>query len=90
LKERALDSKSAVRAEALRLLGNLHNLSLVPFFEDRYNKDTSYLAQAEALRGFGKCGDPSAVQFLERASQVKSQGNIIGLAAEEALDALGK
>ena len=90
LKERALDSKSAVRAEALRLLGNLHNHSLVSFFEDRYNKDTSYLAQAEALREIGKCGDPSAVQFLQRASQVNSQGNIIRFAAKEALDALGK
>jgi HEAT repeat protein len=90
LKERALDSKSAVRAEALRLLGNLHNHSLVSFFEDRYTKDTSYLAQAEALRGIGKCGDPSAVQFLRHASQVNSQGNMIQSAAKEALDALGK
>ena len=60
------------------------------FFEDRYTKDTSYLAQAEALRGMGKCGDSSVVQFLQHASQVNSQGNIIGFAAKEALFELGK
>ena len=90
LKERALDPKSAVRAAALRALGNLHDHSLESFFQDRFNRDNSYVAEAEALRSIGKSADSSAIQFLKDASQVRSPGNIIHSAAEEAIKTMQK
>jgi aminopeptidase N len=85
LKERALDSKSAVRVAALRLLGDLHEHSLNTFFQNRYHEDNSYVAEAETLRSIGKCGDSSNLQFLQEAGLSKSPGNIVHLASEEAL-----
>jgi aminopeptidase N len=90
LKERALDPKSAVRAAALRVLGNLHNHSLESFFQDRYNRDNSYVAEAEALRSIGKSGDSSAIPFLQSASHVRSPRNLIHSAAEEAIQMVEK
>jgi aminopeptidase N len=90
LKERALDPKSAVRAAALRALGNLHDHSLVSFFQDRYNRDNSYVAEAEALRSIGKSGDSSAIQFLQSAGRVRSPGQIIHSAAEDAIQMIEK
>lgn len=90
LRERALDSKSAVRAAALRLLGDLHEHSQQSFFQDRYDRDNSYVAEAEALRSIGKCGDSSALGFLQRAGHAKSPGNMIHSASEDAIKMLAK
>lgn len=85
LKERSLDPHSRVRAAALRLLGELHDASLLPFFVERFEHDDSYLARAEALRAIGKCGDDSVVPFLEEAARIASPRNVVGTAAEWAL-----
>ena len=88
LENRALDSKSAVRVAALRALGDLHQSSLESFFRDRYEKDTSYLAEAEALRSIGKSRDPAAMPFLQSVSQTKSPENVIHTAAQAAIQML--
>jgi aminopeptidase N len=90
LKSRALDDRSAVRVAALRALGDLHDRSLEPFFRERYERDASYLAEAEALRGIGKCGDASSIPFLEQAGQVKSHNDVLHMAADDALRMLTK
>lgn len=90
LERRALDPKSAVRVAALRELGDLHELSLEPYFQDRYEKDNSYLAEAESLRAIGKLKDPSAIHFLQSASQVKSPDNLIHAAAQSAIQMLNR
>jgi aminopeptidase N len=90
LKSRALDTKSAVRVAALRSLGDLHDRSLEPFFRERYERDVSYVAEAEALRAIGKCGNSSSIPFLERAAQVKSPNDILRAAAADAMRMLSK
>jgi hypothetical protein len=64
--------------------------SLESFFRDRYERDVSYPAEAEALRAIGKCGDSSSIPFLERAGQVKSPNDMLHTAADEALRMLKK
>ncbi len=90
LKERAVDSKSAVRAAALHVLGDLHDPSLEPYFQARYEQDDSYIVEAEALRSIGKSGDKSALEFLQSASQVKSPESIIHTASQEAIKMVEK
>ncbi|MDH5743503.1 MAG: hypothetical protein OEZ52_08160, partial [Candidatus Aminicenantes bacterium] len=58
------------------------NPELVRFFKDRFEKDDSYLAQAEALRSIGKCGDRSQLPFLEEKEKMSSPRNVIKNAAE--------
>jgi aminopeptidase N len=60
----------------------------VPFLKERFEKDDSYLAQAEALRSIGKCGDSSQIPFLKEAAQMKSYRNVIRRAAEAAIKAI--
>ncbi len=79
------DNNSKVRTSALRALGDFKNPDLIKFFEERFEKDSSYLAQAEALRSIGKCGDKSVIPFLKQASTMKSPRNVIKRAAEWAL-----
>jgi aminopeptidase N len=88
LEKRALDPKSAVRVEALRVLGDLHERSLESFFHQRYKQDDSYLVEAEALRSIGKLKDSSAAPFLEEASLRVSPHNVIHTAAQEAIKML--
>ncbi|HTI38078.1 MAG TPA: M1 family aminopeptidase [Vicinamibacterales bacterium] len=88
LRERALDPASRVRAAALRALGDLRDRALEPYFRERYAGDESYLAQAEAVRAIGKCGDPASIPFLDRVSDVRSPNDIIHAAAVDALKAL--
>jgi aminopeptidase N len=88
LEKRALDPKSAVRVAALHALGGLKERALSPYFQDRYRVEESYLAQAEALRSIGKCGDTSAIPFLHEASLTKSPRNLIQSAAQQAIDGL--
>jgi aminopeptidase N len=69
----------------LQALGDGGQIELVAFFEERFEKDSSYVAQAEALRAIGKCGDKSSTEFLENAARMTSHRNIIKRAAERAL-----
>ncbi len=87
-KRAALDPKSRVRAEALRLLGTLQNRSLSAFLADRYQREDSYIAQAEALRSMGRCRDRALEPLLQTAATRKSPGNILSQAAREALQQL--
>jgi aminopeptidase N len=85
LKRKCVDENSRVRAAALQALGDSGQAGLVAFFIDRFEKDRSYVAQAEALRSIGKCGDSSSAVFLEEAAKMKSHRNILKRAADRAL-----
>ena len=76
---------SRLRTAALQVLGEYGRADLVPFFMDRFDKDDSYLAQAEALRSIGKCGNQTHLSFLEDAVEMKSYRNVIARAAESAI-----
>jgi aminopeptidase N len=84
-KEKCTDKKSRVRAAALRVLGNYEKVDLLSFLKERFEEEDSYLAQAEALRAIGKCGDPSHIPFLGKAAQMMSYRNVIKRAAESAI-----
>ena len=84
-KEKCTDEKSRVRSAALLVLGDYGRADLVPFFMDRFEKDDSYLAQAEALRSIGKCGNRTQIPFLEEAAAMKSYRNVLQRAAESAI-----
>jgi aminopeptidase N len=84
-KAKGRDENSKVRTAALAILGDFGDRSLVPFLMERFEKDDSYLAQAEALRSLAKCGDESLLPFLQEASQLKSPRNVIQRAAEWAI-----
>ena len=89
LKEKCFDQNSQVRAAALQALGDSRQAELVEFFAKCFEKDDSYIAQAEALRSIGKCGDSSSAEFLEKAVQMKSHRDILKKAAEWALKQIG-
>ena len=90
LKKRAEDKNSKVRTEVLRVLADLNQPDLVKFFKERFEKDDSYVAQAEALRGIGKCGDESSGTFLMDAAKMKSPRNVVKRAADWAIGRLTK
>lgn len=85
LKRRCLDQNSQVRATALRVLGEYQQIELVPFLEDRFAGDNSYVAQAAALRAIGKCGDHASAEFLRRAATIRSHRDVLKRAADWAL-----
>lgn len=85
LKRKCVDQNSQVRAAALQALGDSGQAELVAFFVERFEKDDSYVAQAEALISIGKCGDSSSAEFLEKAAGMKSHRNILRRAADRAL-----
>jgi aminopeptidase N len=85
LKRKCFDQNSQVRAAALQALGDSRQADLVTFFMERFEKDDSYIAQAEALRAIGKCGDNSSAGFLKKATKMKSHRNILRRAANWAL-----
>ncbi|MCU0246696.1 MAG: hypothetical protein MUC42_08980 [Bryobacter sp.] len=84
-RERAGDLKSDVRAAALRRLADFKPCA---FLADRFRNEDSYLAQAEALRGLGRCGDPSHLALLREAARMPSPRGVLQRAAEEALQQL--
>jgi hypothetical protein len=57
----------------------------VKFFEEYFLKDSSYVAQAEALAAIGKCGDKSAADFLKKAAAIPSPRGMLKRNAEAAL-----
>ena len=85
LKQKCFDRNSRVRAAALQALGNSRQVELATFFAECFDKDNSYVAQAEALKAIGKSGDSSSVGFLENAATMTSHRNILKRAAEQAL-----
>jgi len=85
LKRKCVDQNSQVRAAALKALGDSGQAELVAFFVKCFEKDDSYIAQAEALRSIGKCGDSSSAKFLKKAAGMKSHRNILRRAADWAL-----
>jgi aminopeptidase N len=84
-RERALDRNSKVRVAALRALGAYRRRELLPFFIERFEREDSYLAQAEALRGIGTSGNPEVAEFLRKAAAIDSPRNILKDAAGAAL-----
>ena len=85
LRERCSDANSRVRTAALRALGDYKDRRLVEFFEECFLKDSSYVAQAEALAAIGKCGDKSAADFLKKAAAMPSPRGMLKRNAEAAL-----
>lgn len=85
LREVAFDENSKVRVAAFRGLGETRNAALVPFIEERFRRDDSYVAQAEALRALGMIADPSSRPLLEEASRTASHRDVVGRAARGAL-----
>ena len=75
------DNNSKVRTAALKALGDYEDPGLVVFFRKRFKEDNSYLAQAEALRSIGKCGDRSQLSFLQEAAGMTSPRDVIKRAA---------
>ncbi len=89
-KEAALDVDSRVRRAAIRLLGDTGGPDLIPFFQNRFSQDDSYLVQAEALRSIGRLGDRRQLPFLREALRVPSHQDVIRQAAEWAIEELSK
>jgi aminopeptidase N len=87
-KEKCSDEKSRVRITALQVLGDYGRADLVPFFEERFKTDDSYLAQAETLQSIGKCGSRTQIPFLEEAAKMKSYRDVVKGAAESAIKAI--
>ena len=85
LKTMCLDSSSAVRTAALGALGGRKDRGLIEFFKDRFRKDTSARARAEALRALGQTGDPAVIPFLTQSASLPSHRDIVKKAAEWAL-----
>jgi len=88
LKKVCEEKNSKVRATALQILGDTKDSKYVSFFKERFNKENSYVAQAEALRSLGKCGDRSQISFLKKAAEMGSPRNVIKRAADWALKEL--
>lgn len=90
LKKKAKDENSKVRAAAFRILGDKNQSDLVPFFMERFEKDNSYVAQAEIIRAIGKCGDKSMIKFLKIVEKMKSPRNVLKNAATWAIQEINK
>ena len=89
LKKTCLDTNSSVRTAGLKALGDLKDRDLIGFFKDRFRKDASDLARAEALRAMGKTGDPAVAPFLKEAASVPSHRDMVRRAAEDAMKQIG-
>ncbi len=89
-KEKCKDTNSKVRSAAIQNLGDYGYPELVPFFRERFERDDSYLVQAELLRSIGKCGDRSQLPFLEKAAKLRSPRNVIKIAAEIVIKTIGE
>jgi len=89
LKKTCLDTNSSVRTAGLKALGDLKDSDFIGFFKDRFKKDVSDLARAEALRALGKTSDPAVVPFLKEAASVPSHRDMVRRAAEDAMKQIG-
>jgi len=84
-KDMLADGNSKVRAAAVRALGRTKNKSLPSFFVDVFNRDSSYVVQAEALAAIGECGGPGLIPFLKKAAATDSPRSILKRGAESAI-----
>lgn len=89
-KAAAADASASVRAAALAGLGSGNAAAVTEFLKDRFTKENSDLARAEAVRALGRTGDTALIPFLERCAGVASHRNVVGNAATQALAQLGK
>lgn len=87
-KERCRDLNSRVRVVALQVLGDYNRRDLAGFLQERFRREDSYLAQAEAIHSIGKCGDNSMLPFLQKAELVSSPRDVIKKAAQSAVKTL--
>lgn len=81
----AEDPKSTVRAAALARLGVTGN---APFLIERFRAETSYAAQAAAVRALAGAGGDLVPPVLEEAARMDSPRDVVARAAREALEAL--
>jgi len=59
---------------------------LLPFFIERFEKENSYLAQAEIIRAIGKCGDKSMIKYLRNVEKMESHRDVLKNAATWAIE----
>ena len=90
LKKVCGEKNSKVRTTALQILGDRKDSALASFFVERFEKEDSYAAQAEALRALGKCGDRSQNSFLKDAAEMVSPRDVLKRAADWAIKELMK
>ena len=83
------DSNSKVRVAAMRALASSGNRSHLALFRARFEKDDSYLAQAEALRAIGRIGSLDDLDFLLQASVMPSPRGVLKQAADRAIAEIG-
>lgn len=83
----ASDPKSAVRAEAITRLGAAAGAE---FLIARYRADSSYRAQAAAVRALGEIGGEAVRPLLEEAVATTSPRDVVARAAREALSESGR
>lgn len=81
LKDRLTDPNSKVRAAVVRKLSVLKSRELIPFLKSHFEKENSYVVQAEVLRAIAGTRDPSVRPFLERASRLPSYRDLVRQAA---------
>jgi len=84
LKLKTGDESSRVRQSAVRILGNTKDHSLIRLFKEIVNSDSSYAAQAEAVRAIGKCGNERDLAWLRKIGTKPSYRNVVSKAAMEA------
>ncbi len=82
MREAAKDVKPEVRAAAVGKLGAPEDAA---FLAERFEKEDSYVVQAEALKAIGRCGDKGQVALLREAARMPSPRDLLKRAAEQAL-----
>jgi len=89
-KQKCRDVNSKVRVAAVRALGDLRRPELAKFFKEKFNRDGSYLVQAETLIALGKCGTKADLSFLRKAAEMKSPRDILKRSVNAARNKLGE
>lgn len=90
LRKTGLDPHASVRTASLAALGDSKDRGLIGWYQERFAKDVSDLAKAEALRALGKTGDASVIPFLMQSVAVPSHRDMVRTAATQALKQLGR
>ncbi|MGZ4886594.1 MAG: M1 family aminopeptidase, partial [Candidatus Aminicenantales bacterium] len=84
-KEKLADGSSRVRAAAVRALAAMKPPAPASFFVDVFNRDSSYVVQAEALVAIGECGGRDRIAFLRKASGLASPRDVLKRSAESSI-----
>lgn len=84
-KNRLADGNSQVRAAAVRALKGTQAPGLAPFLMHVFDRDSSYVVQAEALTAIGECGGRGQIVFLRKAAGLASPRDILKRRAESAI-----